>query len=71
VCLPGGSRGASASEAESPPGWTRRRSSSPQHSTRPPPTLPVGALGARPGVAPDRARQTERFRGRTKFLRSK
>ena len=53
VCLPGGSRGASASEAESPPGWTRRRSSSPQHSTRPPPTLPVGALGARPGVAAD------------------
>jgi hypothetical protein len=52
VCLPG-SCGASASEAGSTPGWTRRRSSSPQHSTPPPPTLPVGALGARPGVAAD------------------
>jgi hypothetical protein len=52
VCLPG-SGGASASEAGSTPGWTRRRSSSPQHSTPPPPTLPVGALGARPGVAAD------------------
>ena len=53
VCLPGGSREASASEAGSPQGWTRRRSSSPQHSMRPHPTLTVGALGARPGVAAD------------------